>query len=184
MSKEIKYLVRKLGQDAVSLFLFLSISTSIGIVINQFRDKSLSFIYQSKEQRMGRDVAKLSSDHFMESSAMNNGVLSLAEFRSIFASKQDIILDARPEVFYEMGHIPTALSLPRDDFEKSYQKLKMIMEIDKGRSLIVYCSGNSCEDSELVRQALMHLGYTKVFRFRGGWSDWTAAGLPIESSSQ
>ena len=108
--------------------------------------------------------------------------LTLEQFQAFLASKQGIILDARPEIFHRLGHVPGALSLPREDFEASYNKLKPILEKDKNQVIAVYCSSSSCEDSGLVQNALQSLGYTHVSVFHGGWAEWTNAGLPEETN--
>src|SRR5690606_30147899 len=87
---------------------------------------------------------------------------------------EGIVLDARPEVFHRIGHIPGALSLPREDFENAYASLKEVLEVDKEQIIVVYCSSMSCQDSELVRRALTALGYSRVAILTGGWAAWRA----------
>ena len=56
----------------------------------------------------------------------NEVELSSIEFRNlntVSASENVLIIDARPAVFYELGHIPNAISLPLMDFESSYEKI-------------------------------------------------------------
>jgi rhodanese-related sulfurtransferase len=91
-------------------------------------------------------------------------------------------LDARPEIFYRLGHVPGALSLARDDFENAYAQLKERLEKDKNQPLIIYCSNSSCEDSHLVQSALLKLGYVNVAVFSGGWATWTQEKLPEETN--
>ena len=101
--------------------------------------------------------------------------ISLPEFRDFVEHKKGVVLDVRPEIFHRLGHVPGALSLPREDFEKSYTRLRRQLEADKSQPIVLYCPGGSCEDSELVRNALVNLGYTRVGVFRGGWTAWTRA---------
>ena len=56
--------------------------------------------------------------------------------------------------------------------------MKAKLEANKNQSMIIYCSDESCEDSELTYQALINLGYTQISIFRGGRDAWTKAGLP------
>ena len=106
--------------------------------------------------------------------------MGLEEFRVLVESKGALILDARPEIFHRLGHVPGALSLPREDFEASFALHRNHLEADKGALVVIYCSGSSCEDSGLVRKALHRLGFTQISVFKGGWSAWTSAGLPEE----
>jgi len=115
--------------------------------------------------------------------AMNLGTelparVSLNEFRAFVVSQRGWVFDARPEVFYEMGHVPSALSLPREDFEKAYTSLRAKLETDKQRPIAVYCSDEDCEDSEMVGEALRNLGYERATVLKAGRSQWDLAGLP------
>lgn len=169
-------------------FLFLGASVTgalcIGLLLNQFRDKPLPLIYQSKEQRLEHAVKKIESEspYLRENSATAQlpEVLTLEQVREIVEKRQALILDARPEIFYRMGHIPTAVSLPREDFERAYFQLRGKLEPNKRQPIAIYCSGASCEDSHLVKKALLRLGYSNVAVFRGGWSEWVNAGLAEE----
>jgi rhodanese-related sulfurtransferase len=98
----------------------------------------------------------------------------------ISVGRAALILDARPEIFYRFGHIPSALSLPRDDFENGYRALGAVLQRDRQQVLVVYCAGNDCQDSQMVGEALQRLGYPHVRLFRGGWSDWESENLPVE----
>jgi rhodanese-related sulfurtransferase len=81
-------------------------------------------------------------------------------------------------LFYQFGHVPGALSLPRADFESAYAALRARLEKNRRRPIVVYCSDRSCEDSSAVRTALAKLGYTDVAVFHGGWAAWSAAHRP------
>jgi len=106
--------------------------------------------------------------------------LSLEEFSSYVQNKRGLVLDARPEIFHRLGHVPGALSLPRDDFEAGYAVLKEKLESDRSQPIVIYCSSTSCEDSGLVKKSLAALGFTNLALFEGGWSDWTNAKKPEE----
>ena len=79
--------------------------------------------------------------------------------------------------FVQPGHVPAAISLPREDFEIFYAKLKEQLEQNKSQPIVIYCSSESCEDSQMVKNALKQLGYSNVALFKGGWTEWDNAGL-------
>lgn len=169
-----------------NLFVFLIIATAsicFGILLNQFRDQSLPLVYKSKAERLQSSVSKLTGREppkMVTTQVSSLQQISLDSFRAFVKEKRGLVLDVRPEIFYRFGHVPGALSLPRDEFEKGYTRLKAKLEANKSQPMIVYCSDESCEDSELVYQALTNLGYTQISIFRGGWDAWTKAGLPDE----
>jgi rhodanese-related sulfurtransferase len=92
------------------------------------------------------------------------------------ADGRTVILDAREEPIFALGHLPGARNLPRADFASTFTALA----IDANRPVILYCSDPGCPDSTVVARALTHLGFRDVAVFSGGWDEWQAAGLPRE----
>lgn len=158
-------------------------SVYIGLMLNQFCDTPLSLVYQSKAECLQPSDSKFAGTETVNAVSFQLPLLKnvpLEDFIVYVKEKRGIILDARPEIFYRFGHVPGALSLPRDEFEKGYTRLKAKLDTNKSQAMIIYCSDESCEDSELVHKALANLGYTQISIFRGGWDAWTKAGLPEE----
>lgn len=111
--------------------------------------------------------------------------IGLEEFRAAIGAGEALVLDARPEIFHRLGHIPGALSLPRDAFEVSFARL--LPQLEKqiaGRPplLLLYCQSASCEDALLVANALARNGFSRLAIFQGGWDEWERSGLPVESA--
>lgn len=171
---------KMLQSDALSVWVIATTALCVGLLLNQFRDKPLPLVYQSKEQRMMADVEKIALKPQSAPSSQVSEYMGLEEFRAVVDAKEGVILDARPEIFHRLGHVPGALSLPREDFEAGYARHRERLEVDKSVLILIYCSGSSCEDSDLVRKALHRLGFNRVSVFKGGWSAWTSAGLPEE----
>lgn len=157
----------------------------MGILINQFRDVPVSLVYKDKSERLQESVRRIagqpeiSATPSLEKQLPRN--LSLGEFAAYVQEKKGLILDARPEIFHRLGHVPGAISLPRDDFENAYASLKGKLEADRSQPIVIYCSGSSCEDSGLVRKSLSDLGFTNLALFEGGWSEWENAKKPEET---
>ncbi|MDR0532553.1 MAG: rhodanese-like domain-containing protein [Verrucomicrobiales bacterium] len=149
-------------RDKVELIIIVVISVGLGWTVGFVHKKPLSLVYQSKVGEV------------------KQASLTLEQFRDFVDGKKGIVLDVRPGIFYRLGHVPGAISLPRDDFEKGYQKLQALLEKDKRQPIAIYCSGESCEDSGLLHGALARLGYVNIQVFQGGWDEWTRAGLPEE----
>jgi len=169
--------------DLMSFWILATMALCMGLVTNQLKDKPLPLVYQTKAERMGIEtVAEKDFQSKAPSISLPSGEISLSDFKKLVDQGSVLILDARPEVFHRISHIPGAISLPRDDFRASYEKLKDRLEKDKSQKIIVYCAGSSCEDSRMVQAALIKLGYGNVTVFRGGWSEWSAAGLPEEKA--
>ncbi len=171
-------LKKLLLQDALRLWILLTACLLGGIIINEIRPAPLPLVYSSRKARVNHAVEKLTSEP--TAPVAPEGDVRLDEMRQISAQHAALILDARPEIFYRVGHIPSALSLPRDDFENQYRAMEPALRRHRDQTVIVYCSSRDCEDSQLVGDALAHLGYVHVRLFRGGWSDWENGNLPEE----
>lgn len=169
-----------LKTDLMTLWIVVTSSLCLGLLINQFRDKPLPLMYQTKEERVMKDIGQIASGKTAVPTSLETvpDYIGLEEFRAISEGGKGIILDARAEIFHRLGHVPNALSLPREDFQNAYARHRNILEADKSALLAIYCSSSSCEDSDLLRKALRGLGYVRVTVFKGGWSAWKAAGLP------
>ncbi len=150
--------------------------------MNRFSSAPLPIIYKTPEQRFDAELTTLvAAPPFKIAPA---ATVELDEFRAAVESKSALILDARPSVFFEQGHVPNALNLARDDFPKDYRRLAGVLDASHDKRIIVYCSGGDCHDSRLVANALLSLGFNNVSVFTGGWDAWSAAGLPASTGSE
>ena len=91
--------------------------------------------------------------------------------------KDVIVLDVRPTVEFEAGHIAGARSVPVGELER---RLK---EIPKSREVVAYCRGPFCVYADEAVARLRRRGY-RARRLEMGFPDWRAAGLPIELSKE
>ena len=173
--------VRQIFGDLVMVALLAIVSTVAGLAMNHFSSRPLPIVYQTPEQRFDKELTTLvTSAPFAIAPA---ATLSLADFRSAVESKNALILDARPALFYERGHVPGALNLSRDDFARDYRRLGATLKPAMDKQVVVYCSGGACHDSKLVANALLSLGFSNVSVYTGGWDEWSAANLPQVTGS-
>ena len=88
-----------------------------------------------------------------------------------------IVIDTRPEVEYEQGHISSARSVPVENLRRRLSELPRDVEI------VAYCRGPYCVYSdEAVR--LLHQHGFRARRLREGFPEWRAAGYPVETREQ
>ena len=88
-----------------------------------------------------------------------------------------VIVDARPGEFYKQGHIPGAISLPKDLFDFVYSM--KLANLDPATPMIVYGRTISRHyDSDVARQ-LELLGHENVMVIQGGLSAWEEAGYEV-----
>jgi rhodanese-related sulfurtransferase len=168
--------VRQIIVDLAGVVLLAALSVAAGLARNRVLSRPLPMVYQTPEQRLENNLAQLIAVPPFQSLPVT--MIELPEFRSLVQNKGVLILDARSSAFYQLGHVPGALNLARDNFAVDYLRLRSKIGKSSERPIVVYCSGGDCHDSKMVAQALMTLGFSGVEVFRGGWDEWTAAGLP------
>lgn len=174
-------LAQRIPRDLAGVALIAILSLGAGLAINRFSASPLPIVYQTPEQRFDVELTSLvAAAPFKIAPAATVG---LAEFRSAVDSKSALILDARPSVFFEQGHVPGALDLARDNFAQDYRRLSAVLKAAGDKPIIVYCSGGECHDSRLVANALLTLGFSNVSVFTGGWEDWSSAGQPVATGN-
>jgi rhodanese-related sulfurtransferase len=168
-------------RDLGGVALLAIASMTAGLVVNRFSYR-LPLVYQTPEQRFDAELTTLvTAPPFKIAPA---ATVRLPEFRSAVETGSALILDARPSVFFEQGHVPGALNLARDDFARDYRHLSPSLKSAADKPIIVYCSGGDCHDSRLVANALLSLGFSNVSVFTGGWEAWSAARLPTSTGNR
>ncbi|MFI6742846.1 rhodanese-like domain-containing protein [Nonomuraea sp. NPDC050451] len=88
------------------------------------------------------------------------------------------VVDALGGAYHAKQHLPGAVPLAPADVDAQASALLP----DKNAAIITYCSNPACPNSGQVADRLTALGYTDVRKYREGIEDWTAAGLPVQSS--
>jgi 3-mercaptopyruvate sulfurtransferase SseA len=136
----------------ISLLIHLSLTTGIIIVALVFRGITGGF--------QGR---KPDAVGFIDTPAM----------AAIIDSKTVLIIDARPALFYGLGHIPGSCNMPASEFDSRYERIGRD-ELAKAQRIIVYCSGPHCDDALTIGQRLIRLNLRHVEIYSGGWEEWEA----------
>ncbi|MCC6179841.1 MAG: ArsR family transcriptional regulator [Chloroflexi bacterium] len=83
------------------------------------------------------------------------------------------VLDVRPGVEYEQGHIVGARSIPIDELERR------LTELSPDREIVAYCRGPYCVFADEAVSLLVDRGY-RARRLTEGLPEWRAAGYPVE----
>ncbi|PLX85421.1 MAG: sulfurtransferase [Desulfuromonas sp.] len=80
------------------------------------------------------------------------------------------LIDARPAVKFNKGHIPTAINIPKAVMIQNIDKL------DRDKQLIFYCGGLACKLSGQSAQIAIEKGFTNVSTFPEGMPAWIDRG--------
>ena len=84
-----------------------------------------------------------------------------------------VVLDVRPAVEYDQGHIVGARSIPIDELERR------LTELPPDREIVAYCRGPYCVFADEAVSLLVERGY-QARRLTEGLPEWRAAGYPVE----
>ncbi|MBT9386459.1 metalloregulator ArsR/SmtB family transcription factor [Pseudooceanicola sp. CBS1P-1] len=84
-----------------------------------------------------------------------------------------VVLDARPEDEYALGHLPGAICVPDGTVET------LLKTLPRDRTIVAYCRGSYCISSFRLVARLRALGYD-VRRLEEGFPEWRANGRPVE----
>jgi rhodanese-related sulfurtransferase len=83
-----------------------------------------------------------------------------------------LILDARERSEYDVSHLPNAVFIGYNNFEK-----RVLDSIAKDRPIVVYCSIGY--RSEKIGEKLQKQGFTKVYNLYGSIFEWVNQGNPV-----
>ena len=101
-----------------------------------------------------------------------------------FAQEKVVFIDARDGEQYRAGHVPGALEF---DAYRPEAYLAVVLPVcQSADQIVVYCNGGDCEDSQFAAITLREAGISgvKLFVYAGGFSEWTATGLPVETGAR
>ncbi|MCX7887321.1 MAG: rhodanese-like domain-containing protein [Verrucomicrobiae bacterium] len=96
--------------------------------------------------------------------------------RALWERGEAVFLDARSPGAYAAGHIAGAWSLPVEQFDAVFPKLRVRLAPEQ--ELVVYCDGEHCDESVRLLAKLRVHGYSNAFVLVNGWTRWQLAGLP------
>ena len=128
-------------------------------------DEFLS-LYQHIVKYAVKEIAELEKilNRQREDNKSSNAV-SLDELETMLYNEDVLLLDVRPSIEYEFGHITGTLSAPLNEL---IHKLK---DISKNKEIIAYCRGPFCVLADEAVKILSEQGYN-IRRLDEGYPEW------------
>jgi rhodanese-related sulfurtransferase len=83
-----------------------------------------------------------------------------------------LLIDVRPALEYQAGHLPGAVAIAVEDLPSR------LGELPKDRQIVAYCRGRYCLFADEAVAVLRRHGFDAV-RVEGGWPEWRAEGRPV-----
>jgi DNA-binding transcriptional ArsR family regulator/rhodanese-related sulfurtransferase len=88
-----------------------------------------------------------------------------------------VVIDVRPRLEYDAGHIHGSLSIPFDELERRLD------ELPAGIEVVAYCRGPYCVLAPQAVRLLRRRG-RHARRLDSGMPEWRLAGLPVETTDR
>lgn len=101
-----------------------------------------------------------------------------AQMAKILHDKKIMFIDARDAEHFKEAHIPGAKNLSAKDAGFTTENLSALVKKDD--PVVFYCTGIACMASSTAAQKAVEWGWSKVYYFRGGITQWKTSGLPVE----
>lgn len=125
---------------------------------------------QALTRRRLHEVDHLVRTYFEERDALEP--VDRAELRRRLKSGDVTVIDVRPAVEYDAGHIAGALSVPLEQLQAR------MGDLPKDQPVVAYCRGPYCVMAVEAVERLRKRGYD-ARRFADGLPDWRLAGHPV-----
>lgn len=114
-------------------------------------------------------------DTYLTNRKMLEGV-TVNELLTRLHDPEVVILDVRPTLEYEQGHLPGARSIPVDELHTR------LAELSPEQEIVAYCRGEYCVFADEAVDLLLAKGY-RARRMTEGFPEWQLAGLPVNKEN-
>lgn len=123
-------------------------------------------VYQHIIRYASQEIAELEKimNRQREDNDAQNAV-SLGELAQMIKAENVLLLDVRPSIEYEFGHITGAISIPMNELMAS------LKNIAREKEIIAYCRGPFCVLADEAVKILKEQGY-QVRRLDEGYPEW------------
>jgi rhodanese-related sulfurtransferase/DNA-binding HxlR family transcriptional regulator len=126
---------------------------------------------RSVAERRLAEVAQVVREHAVDGGAQ--GEVSRDQLQALIDQGKIMLIDVRPRLEYDNGHLPGAVSVPVDELPGRLDSLP------RKRRIVAYCRGTYCLFADEAVALLRREGFDAI-RLDGGWPEWKAEGRPSE----
>jgi rhodanese-related sulfurtransferase len=96
------------------------------------------------------------------------------ELKRAMDNGEVVVIDVRAAEDYHKAHIPGALSLPKDEWEKPHG-------LRRDKTNVLYCYSQVCHLAATAAIGLAEEGYP-IKELEGGFEGWKQQDLPVETT--
>jgi rhodanese-related sulfurtransferase len=95
------------------------------------------------------------------------------ELEKLIASGDVVLIDVRPALEFEHGHLAGALAIPVEELPQR------LADLPRDKRIVAYCRGTYCLFADEAVALLKQHGFDAV-RLEGGWPEWLAEGRSVD----
>lgn len=142
-------------------------------VIYSLVNDELLVLYQQVMKYAVNEIAELEKTltrQRVENNASN--AVSLDELETMIQNENILLLDVRPSVEYNFGHITGAISVPLNNL------MSQLRNVSEDKEIIAYCRGPFCVLADEAVKALSKKGY-RIRRLDEGYPEWKMKQLKL-----
>lgn len=99
------------------------------------------------------------------------------ELQRLLKQGEAVLVDVRPAMEFEHGHVAGAISIPIEELDER------IKELPRGKRIVAYCRGEYCLFADEAVALLRERGFDAV-RLEGGWPEWSLEQFPSKRKRQ
>jgi rhodanese-related sulfurtransferase/DNA-binding transcriptional ArsR family regulator len=102
----------------------------------------------------------------------DGGLLTRDRIEEMMRAGEVCLIDTRPLVEYESGHLSGAISVPVEELPERLD------ELPRDKPIVAYCRGEYCLLADEAVATLRRNGFD-AHRVEGGWPEWLTEGRPV-----
>ncbi len=107
-------------------------------------------------------------------------IINLDQLKRLLAEKRGVLIDARSEEEYAKGHIAGAKNMSALEVEKHFEEIAVM---PRDTLVLIYCNNPDCHLGRTLAEFMQQFNFTKLYLYDDGWDGWTAAGMPVDTTS-
>lgn len=184
--RRVEDLAVEIGQSVANTSQHLQVLLRSGLVRTRRDGPRVYYALASREvAELWRTMRQVAQDHVTQLDELATAYLGdRAELETIgreelterLRAGDVVVVDVRPIVEYDAGHLPGAINVPPDELDRR------LGDLPDGPQVVAYCRGPYCVYADDAIRALAARG-RPALRLVDGLPEWAAAGLPVEATA-
>ncbi len=161
---------KKIDVNSIIVIVLLSLFT--GLVYNAFSGNTIPLIRSKLSVKFEENVVPYSNEKTQAVKLISHDTAVKLH------NEGKIFIDARDQWDFSEGRIPGALNIPEYSFDESNNLFK---SLSKTEITVIYCGGDDCDTSIRLADKFGRLGFTSVYVYQGGFTEWKAKNHSVET---